>query len=44
MLSCYRLIGYKAITISTIVDWNIRSMYGSVGYKAITISTIVDFK
>ena len=34
-------LGYKAITISTIVD-NSHYLGVTVGYKAITISTIVD--
>ena len=33
--------GYKAITISTIVDF-MRWIIARAGYKAITISTIVD--
>ena len=35
--------GYKAITISTIVDEIRRLLSYCSGYKAITISTIVDF-
>ena len=34
--------GYKAITISTIVDLDEDGHHDNVGYKAITISTIVD--
>ena len=34
--------GYKAITISTIVDWLHQELNPNLGYKAITISTIVD--
>ena len=35
--------GYKAITISTIVDSSVTSQPRVAGYKAITISTIVDW-
>ena len=35
--------GYKAITISTIVDPNFQRQHQLNGYKAITISTIVDW-
>ena len=36
--------GYKAITISTIVDAKYINTNTVIGYKAITISTIVDIK